>query len=290
MTCNNLIINRCRRQGIAVVDGNDIDIHGCTISEIWGVNKGGFGIDIEPREEQSVTNVIISKCDIFNCNGGISCAALSFGNLTNVTINDCQLSYFARDTLDNHMLHRAIVCSKLVDCELKNCVINEYANRIVVYVEQADNFRFVNNILRSKGSQFGLVIRNMEGLIYVQNNKINMYELNSDKPYGVALTNLHNAVVADNEIFAGNLSYTADTPCRNIALKRNKIHARWEPGVIVSDSEVDDNIFENSVKIAEVRNTLFRSNKFQSVTLRNTSGCLFSSNRSLSTNRLISLE
>lgn len=288
--CHNLVINHCRRQGIAVVDGKNIEIHDCNVFDIMGVNKAGFGIDIEPRGGQSVANVKISKCYIYNCNGGISCAALTIGSLTNATIRDCRLASFARDTIENHMQHRAIICSNLVDCEINNCVINEYDSRSVVYVEKSDNFRFVNNFLQSKGSQFGLVIRNMAGLIYVEKNSIYLYEKTSDKPYGVALTNLHNAVVEDNDILAGNLSYTADTPCRNVVLRRNKINARWNPGVNISDSVVDDNIFEKNVKISSINNSVVKNNKFQSIMIQQTNNCIFSANRSLTSNRIISFE
>lgn len=278
VSCSDIVVTYCRRQGISVNDGQRISISNCKISNILGSRKAGCGVDIEPDEGNTVSDVIVYNCDISNCNGGIGCVGHKLGDVRNVLFYDCRLSTFGLDTQPNSMQHRAVVSARAVNCEIRNCVFEEFENRMVVYIEEADNFRFVNNRLTSHGSQFGLVIRKMSGLLYVKKNQISMYESDSERICGVALTNLHNAIVLDNEINAGNLSYSADTDCKNVILKGNTIDAKWEPGREVGFCKVEDNTFKKNVSLGHITESVVRGNQMHSLKVMSKENTEFLSN------------
>lgn len=268
VSCSDIVVTYCRRQGISVGKGQRISISSCKISNIFGSRKAGFGVDIEPDDGNAVSDVIVNNCDITFCNGGIGCMGHKLGDVRNVLFYNCHLSTFGLDIHPNSMQHRAVVSARAVNCEIRSCVFEEFKNRMVVFIEEADNFRFVNNQLTSHGSQFGLVLRGMRGFIYVKKNRISMYERDSDRSYGVALTNLHNAIVMDNEINADNLSFSADTDCKNVIMKGNTIEAKWEPGREISVCKVENNIFKKSVSLGPVKDLTLKNNQMYSLKVK----------------------
>lgn len=278
VTCTLLNVRDCRRQGISIIRGERIRIADCKINNILGSRNAGCGVDIEPDEGNTVSDVVVKNCKIAHCNGGFGCVGHNLGDVRNVLFYDCRLSTFGLDTQPNSMQHRAVVSARAVNCEIRNCVFEEFENRMVVYIEEADNFRFVNNRLTSHGSQFGLVIRKMSGLLYVKKNQISMYESDSERICGVALTNLHNAIVLDNEINAGNLSYSADTDCKNVILKGNTIDAKWEPGREVGFCKVEDNTFKKNVSLGHITESVVRGNQMHSLKVMSKENTEFLSN------------
>lgn len=263
VVCKHLTIDHCRRQGISV-HGERIQIDSCVISNIWGVNKAGFGIDVEPDEYAAYVN--INGCTISSCNGGINCQAYSVGKVKYVRIHDCQLSTFSQDNIDKHEQYRALMCFNAYDVEVSNCTLED--SHPLMYIEGGENIYIRHNQLITNGSQFGINMRGSRGTIFVDGNTITMYDGSSISSKGIAIVNLHNAVVTNNVIHSGNLSYSWDTPCKNVVLRDNTIDAKWEPGVDVSDCKVENNIINRNVVLDNVVGSTVERNTIQSIKVK----------------------
>ena len=79
ITLDNLTIHDCRRQGISLISGDGIVVSNCKIYDISGTNPQA-GIDIEPDGNRSVTNVVITACNIRDTVG----ASVIVTNVSNV--------------------------------------------------------------------------------------------------------------------------------------------------------------------------------------------------------------
>lgn len=263
--CTNLTIDNCRRQGISMA-GDNIAIDSCHITNVWGVNGGGFGIDIEPDKDHTASNIIVSNCSVSFCNGGINCQCHAFESVQSVKIRDCHLSGFAKDTIKNHEQHRAFMCFGSKDIEFMNCSISD--SNTLIYVEDAVDVVIRHNRLVAKGSRFGIALRKNRGNVTIDDNRIFMFESNSDKSKGVAFLHMHNATITNNEIVSDNLSYSNDTDCENVILRNNRIGARWEPGSMVNGCTIENNVFEKNVVIGRMENSLVQDNKMLSLKVR----------------------
>lgn len=81
-----------RRQGISVTSGDDIVIKNCTITNIKGTSPE-YAIDIEPNRNETVGNVVIDDCKIFNCRGGITTSGRAEGSrIGSVALRKCDIS------------------------------------------------------------------------------------------------------------------------------------------------------------------------------------------------------
>ena len=262
--CKNLTIDHCRRQGISV-HGERIQIDSCVITNIWGVNKAGFGIDVEPDEYAAY--VSINGCKIESCNGGINCQAYSVGKVKFVRIHDCHLSLFAQDKIEKHEQYRAFMCFNAYDVEVSNCTIED--SNPLMYIEGGEDIFIRQNQLITKGSQFGINMRGSRGTLYIDGNTISMYDGPSISAKGIAIVNLHNAVVSNNVIQSGNLSYSWDTPCKDVILRENTIDAKWEPGVEVNGCKVENNKINRNVVLDNVVGSRIEGNTIQSIRVKN---------------------
>lgn len=88
--CN---LDHSRRQGISVIEGKEINIHHCNISNIYGANPQ-YGIDIEPNRNDSVKKVTISNIKITNSGGGIKSFASTNKKsvIEAILIKNCSIS------------------------------------------------------------------------------------------------------------------------------------------------------------------------------------------------------
>ncbi len=97
--CNSkeVIVSGCeldngRRQGISITSGDDIEIKNCTITNIKGTSPE-YAIDIEPNRNETVGNVVIDGCKIYNCRGGIKTDGRAEGaHIGSVILKDCDIS------------------------------------------------------------------------------------------------------------------------------------------------------------------------------------------------------
>lgn len=268
ISCRNLTITNCRRQGISVVGGERISILECDISHVWGSKKAGFGIDVEPGSGHNVSSVRISNCNITSCNGGINTQCHSFESVKHVTISNCYLSGFAKDIIkeDGHEQYIAAMCFGARDVEWINCTIED--TNTMMYIEDAVDFAIKQCNLVSRGSHYGIILRNNRGDVVIDDNDIYLYDAKSQSTKGVAIANLHNAVVVNNEILADNLSFSGDTDCQNVVLSGNTIDAKWEPGRVVRDSRVENNTFTQRVVLNDVIQSSVNGNRMHSLKVK----------------------
>lgn len=268
VSCWGLTVSYCRRQGISVVGGERISISDCNISHTWGSRKAGFGIDIEPDSEHSVSDVTITNCDISYCNGGINTQCHSFESVKRVKINNCCLSTFAQDNIkeEGREQYRAVMCFGANDVEWNKCSIED--SNTLVYVEDAVDFTMRECNLVSRGSRYGIILRESRGTVTLHKNNISMYERDSNNPQGIAIANLNNAIVTDNEIVSDEFSASGDTDIQNVVLRGNIINARWETGREVRGSTIENNIFKKKVVLDKVKESTLKDNQMYSLKVK----------------------
>lgn len=269
VACKNLDVSYCRRQGISIVGGERISISDCCIAHIWGSRKAGFGIDIEPAGENTASDITITNCDISTCNGGINVQCHTFECVNSVNIINCLLSTFAQDNIkeDGHEQYRAMMCFGARDCEVKGCTIED-ASTCLVYVEDAVAFAMRECNLISRGSRYGIILRESRGTVTLHKNIISMFDRDSKNPHGIAIANLNNAILTDNEIISDEFSASGDTDIRNVVLRGNIINARWETGREVSGSTIEKNTFKKRVVLDKVNESTLKDNQMYSLKVK----------------------
>lgn len=270
ISCKDITISYCRRQGISITGGEYISITDCNISHVWDSRKAGFGIDIEPRIGNFASYISISDCNIDSCNGGMNFQCHDFESVKHVRVRDCTLSTFGLDTNkgEGREQYRAVMCFGASDVMISNCSIEDH--NPLVYVEDAVDFSIMHSKLLTIGSLYSIVVRKLRGIVTLHKNQIQMYENESRKNgYGVAIANLHNAVLTNNDIVSRNLSYSTDTDCNDLVLTNNNINATWEPGRCISDSRIEGNTFTKKVLLKDVKRSSIVGNKVQSLKVKN---------------------
>ena len=276
VTCTDLIINNCRRQGISVVGGEGISISGCAISDVWGVNHAGFGIDIEPSGTNTATQVNISKCGIYSCNGGINCQSHTFESVNGVEISDSELASFAKDNLDKHDRYRAFICTGSCNIVIKNCSFDDVFSLLTV--TNARDIHVVDCKLVTRGASYCVYFRENRGNVFIERNSIFAFDSKSKDAKGVVFLNLHNAVITDNQILSDNLSQSDNTDCYNVILKNNTIDAMWNPGRNLSDCRIENNTFSRRVSLDNIIETSISGNTMPSLKVRSSSTSRVNSN------------
>ena len=92
VTISDCFLDDSRRQGVSITSGDDIVIKNCTITNIKGTSPE-YAIDIEPNKNETIGNVVIDGCKIFNCRGGIKTDGRAEGaHIGRVTLKDCVIS------------------------------------------------------------------------------------------------------------------------------------------------------------------------------------------------------
>lgn len=275
VVCKKLKIDNCRRQGIAVL-GERILIDSCYITNIWGVNHAGFGIDVEPDDHAYY--VTISNCKIMNCNGGINCQSHKFESVQNVDIHDCYLSTFAQDNIEKHDQYRAFICTSSCLININNCQFEDSNN--LISITGARDIHITNSRFITRGARYCAYFRDNRGMVHLEKNKFFMYDRRSKTPNGVAFLNLHNAFVVENEIYSENLSRSnLKIDCKNVILKGNTIESGWEPNIALSDCKIENNRFKKKVIIGKIENSTVERNSMPSLRINNPSNSRISSNR-----------
>lgn len=274
VSCRNLTVTYCRRQGISVVDGRRINISNCNISHIWDSRKAGFGIDIEPHSGNSASYVTISGCNIISCNGGVNFQCHTFESVKHIRVSNCNLSVFGQDNNkgEGREQYRAVMCFGARDVRISHCSVEDV--NTLVYVEDAVDFSIMHSRLVAKGSRYGIVLRKLRGIVTIHDNKICMYDKNSTKKgYGIAIANLHNAVLTKNDIVSESLSASGDTDCNNVVMVNNIIKATWEQGMIMSDCRIEGNTFSKKVTLRHVEKSSIKKNKMPALKVRDDIDC-----------------
>ena len=91
VTISGCELNKGRRQGISITSGRQISVLYCDISEIYGTDPQ-FAIDIEPNNNETVSDVLIEGVRINNCFGGImSWGGASGCTIGNITLRRCSV-------------------------------------------------------------------------------------------------------------------------------------------------------------------------------------------------------
>ena len=81
-------LHHCRRQGISLLNGTDVFIKDCILSNIEGTNPGS-GIDIEPVAE-NLLRTTISGCHFIDCKRGLITALNSLtGEVDTINVDNC---------------------------------------------------------------------------------------------------------------------------------------------------------------------------------------------------------
>lgn len=278
VTCQSLTIEDCRRQGISAIGGERIHIEDCQISNIWGVNHAGFGIDIEPDTGNTVDNITISKCSISSCNGGINCQSHTFESVQNVDIHDCYLSTFAQDIIEKHDQYRAFICTGSCLINIYNCQFEDSNN--LISITGARDIRITNSRFITRGASYSVYFRDNRGMVHFEKNKFFMYDKKSETPNGVIFLNLHNAIIAENEFYSENLSRSnLKIDCNNVILKGNTIESGWVPNIALSDCKIENNRFKKKVVIGKIENSKVERNSMPSLRINYPFNSRITSNR-----------
>lgn len=134
--CN---IDKCRRQGISVIEGTDVQISNCYISNIHGTAPG-YAIDVEPNARNSASNIVIKNVVAKDCRGGFSVyTGKSNGSrASNVRIEGCTVSCGEKAAFSIKGANNVSIKNN----NIKSCKYN-YA----FDVERSNNITIVNNIV-----------------------------------------------------------------------------------------------------------------------------------------------
>jgi len=163
--CKNININNCylkgsRRQGISITGGDSVIISDCIAKNIGGVPPG-YAVDIEPNSGDTVSNVIISGIQVYNCTGGFALYTKK-NDLTrraaNVKVNDCKI---------NTTKEFALSIKGGDSISIIRCVINRHKGDVAVITERNHDFVFQENKVRTKN-----VVFNDTTFVKQANNKI----------------------------------------------------------------------------------------------------------------------
>lgn len=152
-------IDSCRRQGISVIEGTDVVIKDCIITNICGTAPE-YAIDIEPNTLDTVTNVRLEDINIDNCIGGISLFAGEKKKcfVDSITIDRCRISGASRAPIKSRGASRV---------SIKNCTFQNNKAKYTVFIQRSSDVKLLDNII----STDKYVLYDL-GNIKMMNNKI----------------------------------------------------------------------------------------------------------------------
>lgn len=143
----NIIVSDCildngRRQGISITSGEKIAILNCIISNVGGT-KPEYAIDVEPNKNEIVNDVLIEKCRIYRCCGGITSSGGAKGaHIGSIRINKCSISEI--------MSHAPIKLRTADYVSIDNCNINNKTIRLVFIFEGVKKVLIRNNVIKAQ--------------------------------------------------------------------------------------------------------------------------------------------
>lgn len=131
-----------RRQGVSITSGDDIMIKNCTITNINGTSPE-YAIDIAPNKNETVGNVVIDGCKIFNCRGGITTSGRAEGaRLESVILDNCDISYIT--------FHAPLQFRKTNKVYINKCIINIEKTKSVFRFQGVGQALVNNNDITTK--------------------------------------------------------------------------------------------------------------------------------------------
>lgn len=213
----NIIIDNNRRNGISLINGDYIVIEECEISNTNGTLPE-CAIDLEPNEDDTLTNVTIKNCYIHDNKMGIGCYNAYYETLPNA-VNNVNI---INNIFDDHT-SEDIKLENVNNENILNNIIND--GTIGIRMINASNIIVKNNqINQTDGSGITLATCNK---IIVNNNIINGFGDSNDA--GVIATNSKISDITNNIIHDGQTSGiliqgTGDSISELINISYNKIY------------------------------------------------------------------
>lgn len=139
---NNCILDNGRRQGVSITSGEKIVIKNCAISKVGGT-KPQYAIDVEPNKNEYVSDVLIEKCRIYRCCGGITSSGGAKGaHIGSIRINKCSISDITS--------HAPLKLRTADYVTIENCDINNKTIRLVFLFQGVNKVVIRNNVIKTK--------------------------------------------------------------------------------------------------------------------------------------------
>lgn len=128
----NCYIHHCRRQGISILSGLDVEVSHCRIEHIRGVDPQS-AIDIEPYfNSQKIGNIYIHDMNIYNCYAGIEVHGIGMNDNPNTITGNITIDNVNIDTGNVGLVTRYIQSHARINYIASNCNIsNIYGSAIL---------------------------------------------------------------------------------------------------------------------------------------------------------------
>jgi len=213
----NIIIDNNRRNGISLINGDYIVIEECEI-----INTNGklpeCGIDLEPNQNDTLTNVTIKNCYIHDNKQGITCYNAYYQTLPNA-INNVNI---INNIFDDHTSEDI----KLENVNNEN-IINNIINNGTIGIRMINTSNIIvknNQINQTDGSGITLATCNK---IIINNNIINGFGDSNDA--GIIATNskicdINNNIIHDGQTTGILIQGTTNEKSELITISYNKIY------------------------------------------------------------------
>lgn len=145
----NVVIDNCyldhgRRQGISVTKADGIVIKRCTITNVSGTNPQ-YAIDVEPNRGDTVTNVLIQKIKVRDCEGGfLATRSAKLENnkpiswIGNIVVKDCEVEAKSK---------YPIYLRKSEFVSVERCVIDASPSKPAIFTDDAKSVVIKNNTI-----------------------------------------------------------------------------------------------------------------------------------------------
>lgn len=142
LTVTDCTIDNCRRQGISVIEGTEVLIKDCIITNIYGTAPE-YAIDIEPNAKNHASNIVIRNVTAKNCKGGFAiCTRKNNGSLIeNVYIEKCKV-------IGNKKAAFTVKGAKNVI--LRNNIINDSFTKFAFNVQRSVNVNIIENSINTQ--------------------------------------------------------------------------------------------------------------------------------------------
>lgn len=137
ITISDCRIDHCRRQGISVIEGTDVLIKDCIISNVEGTAPE-YAIDVEPNAKDTASNVVIRNVVSKNCRGGfLVCTGKNNGSyIKNIIVENCNVSSCSKP---------AFAVSGANDVVLRNNTVNDCKAKFAFSVARSNNVTISDN-------------------------------------------------------------------------------------------------------------------------------------------------
>ena len=253
ITIKNCSMNRSRRQGISILDGDGILVEDCTITNIgtvYGISPKS-GIDIEPdRNGTFVNNVTIQRCRF---DGNVNTDIVASHNpahevtIDNVTIRDCTFN-------------QSVYLNDVFNCTVEN---NDFNGQKLVALCLFESMKFTGNRLVGSFAIYTHSSTN-DSCAIIENNTIESNVTTTDSsmflvydPSNTA-TGYKGKVLISNNILRGTNSSSGR--CNGIKVQSNSTIQK----IVIDNNEIkltDTPIEISSIPCIVKNNTIIRGRK-----------------------------